>query len=388
MTQFANLQIVGFGPAALGLFVAADRQNRLTSLLDGGVVVHERMTALSEWQSLDYHIEANSPARDFVSGIRPDGCFAACLESPNVRQWRGEGTSPPPLKDVSAFLRSIASRVVALQEKHPRLKLQWGSSVQSVHWDGETFLARSGDAPPVRSQHLVLACGARPSHVGAHRPGDKEPVPSVNADELLRGRASEAVEQALSRGPIAVVGASHSAFSAVCFLLQRHGNRIPVGGIQVAHGGRPIALWWPSPQSAVGLCASDLIDPHTGEVNKFSGLRGAARRMYLAMREGSERRAELVHEPREASLIVGATGYTANPPPITVANGHGIRLDEYRGVVCKDGFTGALMSDGRPIEGMFGLGIGFADRRGETFEVGVNYFHGPSADKVLHRILG
>ncbi len=383
----------------MGLFVAADRQNRLDRLLSGGLVVHERVESLSHWQSLNYQIEANSPARDFVAGIRPDGCFASCLAASPVRHWLEDGRSPPPLEDVSAFLRSMAARVADLQQQHPALKLQWGSSIQSVHWDGQTFLTRSGACPPVRSNQLLLACGARPSMVDVSHADASSDAPRVNADAVLRGQAAGDIERALRKGaPIAILGAAHSAFSVVCFLLQRYGDRIPEQGLRVVLGHRPVTLWWPSPAAATSLCASDRVDPHTGEVNKFNGLRGAARRMYLSIRNGIEKRAVLVQEAgapaapegvwTPVALTICAAGYTANAPSITVANGHGIRLDVYRGIVCKDGPTGQLMSEGKPIAGMFGLGIGFADRQGDTFEVGVNFFHGPSADKVLHRILG
>lgn len=401
MEHSANLQIVGFGPAALGLFIAADRQNRLDELLRGGVVIHEGVASIGEWHSLNYLIDANSPARDFVNGVRPDGYFAACLDASDVRQWREDGNTAPPLGQVWGFLRSVASRVADLQNSHPTLRLHWSSRVNLVHWDGQTFLAQSASGVAVRSPQLLLACGAAQNTIEDTADSFAGSVAKVNADAVLRGSASIEIDEALERsGPIVIVGSSHSAFSVVCFLLQRYSQRIAVHGIHV-RCSRPVALWWPSPEAATHLSSSDLIDAQTGEVNKFNGLRGAARRMYLSIRDGAERRVLLVRESdsdalrghssdrlESVALLVNATGYRANPPSITVASGHGIRLDESHGFICKDSTTGELTSGGRPIAGLFGMGIGFADRQQGTFEVGVNFFHGRSAERVLQRILG
>ncbi|WP_339389157.1 hypothetical protein, partial [Vibrio caribbeanicus] len=61
-----NLQIIGFGPAALGLFVAADREHRLFEFLDAGNHIHERPPSLHHWRTMKYYIHINSTTGEFL----------------------------------------------------------------------------------------------------------------------------------------------------------------------------------------------------------------------------------------------------------------------------------------------------------------------------------
>ncbi|MGZ0785915.1 hypothetical protein ACXM5X_23450 [Pseudomonas saponiphila] len=384
------LQIIGFGPAALGLFIAADRNGRLQALLDGGVQVHERSASFSQWQCLAYAIEANSPIADFLRGIRSDGVFAQCLRQPQVQRWLQNPEQVVSLLEVSAFLRQLAQVILDLCRDQPKAAIHFAHPVASVRSSASGFSVQ-GDWGSSHSRYLVLACGAR---VRELLPQEGAAPASLCSDRVLRGQADPLLLQALEQGrPLLVLGGSHSAFSVVGYLLQRFAARLPAAAIQVLCRQRP-ALWAASAKVAPALQAQDLIDAESGEVNRFCGLRGAARDTLLQIEAGTWACVEL-HignaDPRpwlsRGALLINATGYRPRVPGLLNAAGVSLTLDERDGNLCKHPRTHELMVGGQALPGLFGTGLGYADRRGDTLEVGVNFFHGRCAGNILHAVL-
>ncbi len=385
------LQIIGFGPAALGLFITADRNGRLQQLLDCGLQVHERSASLEQWDGLGYEIEANSPIADFLRGIRRDGVFAQCLDQPQVQRWLQVPEQVVPLVQVSAFLRQLAQVIIERCQAHPRAAIHFAHGVEDVRCEADGFTV-SGGWGNSSSRYLVLACGAR---VRDLQPQEAMPATSVLcSDRVLRGRVDPILRQTLEQGrPVVVLGGSHSAFSVVGYLLERFTGLLGLGSIQVLCRRRP-ALWAASTRVAAPLGAQDRVDEDSGEVNRFCGLRGAAQDTLLQIEAGA-RASVVLHigstDPQpwlaRGALLINATGYRPRLPGLLDAQGRQLRLDQRDGNLCKHPQSHELTVGGQAVSGLFGTGLGFSDRRGATLEVGVNFFHGRCAGNILHAVL-
>lgn len=388
------LQIIGFGPAALGLFITADRNGQLHRLLERGVEVHERSASLAQWNCLAYDIEANSPIEDFLRGIRVDGVFADCLQQPMVQRWLQAPGHVVQLNDVSIFLRQLAEIVVALCAEHPRAAIHFGHNVDAVRGVSGGFCV-TGDWGSRSSRYLVLACGARVRDLQLGAATAQQPRPPlICSDRLLRGQADAQLREALTQGRrVLVVGGSHSAFSTVGYLLERFSGCLAPQAIAVLCRRRP-ALWSASSPGAQYLKATDVVDEESGEVNRFCGLRGAAQQTLLSVEAGQQPSVALhigdtAIEPwlEDGFLLVNATGYHPRLPSVFDPQGTAMALDQVEGNLCKHPHTHELMSQGGAVGGLFGTGLGFSDRRGETLEVGVNFFHGRCASHILQAVL-
>ena len=87
------LQVVGFGPASLGLPVSADRLGIIETLLREGMLFVDSHCCWRDIEEsrLDYLIPSNSIGADFISGIYPFGTFAASLQSPAYKRIATQG---------------------------------------------------------------------------------------------------------------------------------------------------------------------------------------------------------------------------------------------------------------------------------------------------------
>lgn len=385
------LQIIGFGPAALGLFITADRNGRLRQMLDCGVQVHERSGSLEQWDCLSYEIEANSPIADFLAGIRRDGAFAQCLQQPQVQRWLQAPDQVVPLVQVSAFLRQLAQVIIELCLAHPNAAVHFAHGVEAIRCEAGGFTV-SGSWGSRSSRYLVLACGARVRDL-QHQQGVST-ASTLCSDRVLRGQVDPALLQALEQGrAVVVLGGSHSAFSVVGYLLERFAGWLGPGSIQVLCRRRP-ALWAASTRVAAPLRAQDRVDEDSGEVNRFCGLRGAAQDTLLQIEAGA-RASVVLHigatDPQpwlaRGALLINATGYRPRVPGLLDGQGRQLSLDQLDGNLCKHPQTHELTVGGAAVPGLFGTGLGFSDRRGETLEVGVNFFHGRCAGNILHAVL-
>ncbi|WP_271271068.1 hypothetical protein [Aliamphritea hakodatensis] len=388
-----RLQIIGFGPAALGIFVAADRVGRLTELLNTGICIHEKISDIESWESLKYRIPSNSPALDFLSEIRTDGIFAPLLSGPLGTQLKACGTNPVCLTLIASFLKQMLQTVVKLLDTHSRCQVIWGHSIESIKY-AEGFIVHSQQTP-LHSQYLLLATGACAKSVT-----DAELQITVDAEQLLRGNADEEIARYLAeKRPVYIVGGSHSSFSAAGYLLEFFSDHFHCAApIKILSKRRVKEMYSPSEAQQTLLKDNDLINTDTGEVNKFDGLRGVARELYRQICKGEESRIEIIYGPQAdirltqsspAPVYINATGYRPRLPNICTATGEQLVPDTTVGGnnVLKDSVTSMLLNDGNPVSGLYGIGLGFADLKTDGCQVGINFFHGCSAARILTGIL-
>ncbi|MEU6021888.1 hypothetical protein [Micromonospora sp. NPDC047134] len=375
-----HLQVIGFGAAALGIPIAADRQGRLTDLLGRGCVFFDSRRP-REWTSLGYDILSNSAGADFLVGIDPAGAFAEALDTPQARSLLAAGTRPVPLPTASVFLHDLAGRVA---EHLAGLgdEVRFGSRVDHIVVEpGGVF--RSHDAQGrtlARSRHAVLAVGAAPRPAGAGW---------LTSEAFLRGHCLTHAKTAVAEGHrIRIVGGSHSAFSVAGMVLREWGDELTTGQVWI-DARRPVRLYGANLKDRHS--PADVVDPDTGEVNRFCGLRGPARDLYQAVVRGDERRVLLTEgggEPRPAvrpELTVSAQGYRARPVPVRTEQGE-VLVGPTDPAVDRDGRLLDART-GNPVPGLFALGLGYRhiapDGTAGYPRAALNIFHGDAADRIL-----
>jgi hypothetical protein len=381
-----QMQVVGFGVAGLGLAVASDRTGELERWLDAGVVFLERGTAELQWRSLNYAINSNSAAADFLAAVRPDGLFAAALQGVHGRALAAYGQEPVPLRLAAEFFDDVAHALRSALARHARSAIRYHSTVARLVIDGPDRVS-SYDAHGrllAQSACAVLATGGEqdPRSAGALR---------IGSELLLRGEADDLIEAALQcDGPIVIAGASHSGFSCADYLLQRYGSRLAPGRIVVLWR-HPVRQFYASLANARAAGLSDehcCVDPATGQVNRLSGIRGDARTLCQRVLAGAEPRVRLLaeaaaNEAGPSALAVYAGGYAPRQVPLFDGAGRALRLARSRANLLTTGTGNLVTADGVVLRNLYGLGLGHAMSGTDGPQVGVNFFHGAASEAIL-----
>ena len=388
-----NLQIIGFGPAALGLFVAADREHRLFEFLDSGIQIHERTPSLHHWRSLKYYIPSNSPAGEFLMGIREDGIFSDLLESEAGKYLSYNAYRTVCLSKVSEFLKLMMYRVERIIDEHPNCHLHWSSYVSTLQVD-DNFICNAPNGKRIVSRHLVVSTGSKQRQLEQTSISN---LPTYSSEALQRGIIDEDIIEYLKNGytPI-IVGGSHSGFSTAGFMLDRFGKYFSDTNPFYLYSRSPIKQMLTRREAQhIPISDNDKVDPETGDVNKFSGIRHNARDLYRRVVQGNEKRLVIKISDNINShnvlrpIIISAIGYRPTPPRIINAENKPISIDllPSGSSVAKDPITQELQHQGKNLNNAFGMGIGYSDMGSDGEQVGVNFFHGDTATTLVTRLL-
>lgn len=400
MTSKVKLQILGFGPAAVGIFVAADRLGVLDILLEQGVCIHEKHAGVNEWNSLDYKILSNSPIGDFLCGIRSDGVFAEVMQSPSIQKWLDRREESICLTEVSGFLKQLMLCVVKSIQTSPTSNIFWSSPVSELYMhETEGFgIARDGELL-ITSDSLVLATGAKNRDMPDMIPNA---FGTISSDSVLRCREDDRIRAVIHSGcPIVIFGGSHSGFSSAGYLLSEFGPQLSEQQIHVISKDKVVQMY--SPEESLGrtLTERDVVNPITREINKFNGLRRDARALYRSVVCGEERRIKLYELENDDTpvtdhlglngsgtpLVINATGYEPRVPKLLDLKSNEICLDRTSSNVCKDPGSGELLCRGKVIPKLYATGLGFADNGVDGAQVGINFFHNQTAQRIVENLM-
>ncbi|MFF7370359.1 hypothetical protein [Streptomyces tricolor] len=392
----ALCQVIGCGPAALGLALAADRRAELPRLLAEGTAFLDRSPTPAALGGLRFPflIDANSVGRDFFAGVRADGAFAAALHGRAGRQLRERHDRGVPLRLVGAFMNDLSR---AVEDVLPD-GFTYGADVRGVrrNRDGSWTSVDGAGSALVTSESVVLATGGYEDTARVSRRYGVPPGRLIGSAQLLSGRLDEAARVIGSGGRIAILGGSHSGFAAAQLLLDRFGDGIPAGGLVLVH--RSISLSYADlsetesvPAALVGRLETC---PESGVINRFHGLRSGPRELCLRALQGHEPRLTLRETGSagartalaEAGLVVHALGYRTREVPLF--DPWGQRIPTGDGTVAVDDRCRVLNADRTPVPGVFGLGLGYArsDAWGRR-RVGINTFHGEDAERIVSQVL-
>jgi len=230
-------QVVGFGPAALGLPVAADRLGLLDRLLDRGVSFLDRSCDREEMREtrFPYVVVANSTAQDFYAAISTTGQLRAALEGPAAQSLRRRAADRIPLSLVGDFMNELTDVVLAAVDSSPS-QLVHGVDIQTiVRNPGGTFTSYTADDRPVStSQSVVLATGA--SQDGSLFLNEWHSN-TVSSSAVLGGELDDIALAVAGGRPVTIVGGSHSGFAVASLILERFGDRMRSGQLTIVHRG-------------------------------------------------------------------------------------------------------------------------------------------------------
>lgn len=391
MTSLAWVQVIGFGAAALGLPIAAERRRVLNDVLGAGVVFVDRdcdVLRLAR-ERFSFLIDSNSRGGEFLQAIPLSGPFADLASTSSYRRLAEHARSSVPLRWVGELLSEIQQRVLAEVERHARSRLASGHTITCVKVDRNGLLTScdSSGAPIATSRYVVFANGARERTLSV---GPR--AMAARSSDVLRGVWGELPKHVERGAPVHVFGGSHSAFAAGAFLLRTFASHIRDG--QIVIFCRRVKLFYESILSAA--CAGyvygrDELDPETYELNRFDGLRGDAKALYLAVVGGGERRVQIRPQGDDAQdpdrVVIFAAGYETNHIPLFDATGREVPILDSAGTVNVNEHGQVLDARGRIVPYAFGIGIGYAPRAlSGARAVGVNLFHGRAAERIWNKM--
>lgn len=357
--------LIGFGPANLGLLIAAWRRGDLKELARDGIIIIEQATEPGGGSLGDYKITANSLASVFLECIddkRLGDLFAELKDKPEVQLLRKESTSAPFLATVGKILRDMAHVVIAAVARHYDITILTSAEARDIQQDGNHYaisFGYNGEDHYVQAKSAFVNCGG----IQSFSPADYAPLAGqvLSSDRLLRMPAEE-LQPLLNAYPhprIAVIGSSHSAVSAIIRLSELISDR----DAEIAIYGRsPLRLFFESAAAArradYQFNDEDDVCPLSGRVNRFSGLRYASHQAAVSiLREGrlgphspavtvNISPSPLTSASSAPAFDIGiiATGFSAKGPPGPERNSHA------------DGRV--RDNNGRVYQGLYSFGLG------------------------------
>lgn len=388
-----NTVIIGNGPAAIGIFVAAARAGRLQELLNRGVAVVGNTPSIGSGKLGEYKIRSNSPGGDFLEPFEAsiDRCFEEALAGENAQELRRNANEILPLDVIGRFIDCVGRRVQELLEQHPACAyLHEGAGAIQTQPNGSIRVIT--DQHVLSAQSVVLATGGRPRTRDANG--------TINADAYLRN--PDEVQSTLEDGAeVRVIGSSHSAFSVAHTLLQ-HSDKTGINIRVCVQHRSPIRLFYDLQKEAAPewyRYSAEDVCPKTNRLHRFGGLRGDARQLYLRIHTGEETRVYLEGatntEDSFAGATIDATGYETNLLPVIDHNGKPLSLvigEDSQANVNAHG--GLKVSNQGTAPNIYGIGLGYGIRPNGIGEPrfngrldGVNVYWGPVGEAITQSIL-
>lgn len=398
-------QIIGFGPASISFLVSADRNGLLLDLLERGLAIHERRP-LEEllFAGTNYDIPSNSDANDFLEGISPDGLFAPVLDSMPARLIKARGTQSVPLQLVALLTCELRRVFLAAARRLPRFQLRLGEVAREAVQCQQGWTMRFEDGSKLESQLAILAAGSTP-HLPPElrRVAEQSCTPLWHSDVFLRpvDMSDLLPEEART---IAVIGASHSAFSVLHKLIENLpaktekltlAHRTPIRRMH-----RSVSL---ACEAGEAFDPTQDVCPSSGRVFRFQGLYTRSKCLYEQIIAGQHPHVnlractdaeEVASVIKGSDTVIAATGYRPNLPLFSDQAERPLRIGRNGSAALVDATGHLCDAQARPLPGLLGIGLGFGRIRSDIGEtsyrgapVGINIFQGPDGDALCNSII-
>jgi hypothetical protein len=373
--------VVGGGPAAIGLLVAAVRRGVATRLAEAGIVVAEAGSGLGGGALRRYVVASDTRGSVFIEAVERshDPLLCSVRERASTAALREASEGSVPIALAARFMDDLGSAITRWIEGFPRSRVERSTvaSAVGIDPDGGLWIEADVRGTPTtwRPRAVVLATGGRQAHVELlpaslrDRAGRLGGV--MRSDQALTRSGLDEIRQRLGDGRatgVTIIGGSHSAFAAAAALMTRGAARAP---LTILHRS-PIRLCFDDVTAARAAGYADFtaadVCALTGKVFRFGGLRYAARDLYEAIASGrSDVELERLNEPPEAQLrrhvergrlLVVACGYVPNLLPIRSPAGTLVPLAGDTGPRATNGAGEVLRADGSPVAGVLAMGLG------------------------------
>lgn len=403
LSEYAST-IVGGGPAGLAVLLSAHRDGVLRDLLRRGLLILERSARFGSGQISDYVINSDSTGLTFLDPLHgsPEPELRCILRSPVAKRIASIAEGAVPLQDVGELMGLIGDAMRAIIREYPVSAVLTGCSAQSAKSLGNggweiKVIDSSGAVQRYQTRRLLLATGAsQPSgrleteRVAGVRVAERWGQRLIQSGQVLCQGGLENVAEMLRdklNPRIAILGGSTSAVAVAHALLNRlHGVTFQRGGVTIFHR-KPLRVYYTSAEEAVADGYNDFgpddLCPVTNRLYRFAGLRldsrellmqvcgigGRAPEPRIALHHLGSHYDEAVRSIDAADLVVAAFGYRPNALPLFNRYNRSIPLFAHTDCSASlvDDRCRVLKADGRPVPGVYGIGLAAGYRPGEKF---------------------
>lgn len=306
------------------------------------------------------------------------------------------GSCRVPLEKVTQLMADLSDEITRWVSAG-RGEIRYGTEVAAVRRNADSTFTTMDAVGNVlaTSRTVVLGTGASEE---VDDTGSMSPV--MASGQLLSGDFAAVDEAVRANRTIAIVGTSHSGLSCTDLILQRHQGRLRRGQIILLY--RNFSLFYDDLADyqdglagpSADLLAKPTVCSETGWINRYGGLRGRARNLCVQILAGNVPEVDLIRSDSaatstrliDAGAIVKACGYRGVAPEVQDADGRPVPLARRGGSFWADSAC-RLVGPSGPIEGLYGLGLGFARcaSNGEK-RVGINIFHGEDSTDIIQNL--
>lgn len=388
--------IVGAGPGGTGPLIWAAQIGALHAWLDSGVALVDGSAAIGGTLGR-YIVNSDSFGGAYLELLDSRSAreaFEPLVRDPATHEIEGMRHGFPPLTTVGQYFRQLGAILGRILADSGGGEFIPHASVRSLSYRTDGALMAevaeaSGGTATIAAKTAIVALGGRhdwaPHWTAEILPGVRladYPATKIMSSDLLftaegRRRAAATIDAAPSPH-VAILGGSHSAFSAA-WVMTTLMPEVTFGEGDIAifmrreppifYENREAADADGYPVSSADIC------PRTLRVHRLGGLRGDGRELWrrLTRRRGTVREKRVVMRPLrdpalspmalrrhldDAALIVTAFGYRARTVPIFDVRGRPITLNADQGgqAVGPDGRL--LNGRGQPLANLFGIGLG------------------------------
>ena len=392
-TKYAAI-LVGGGPAGTAVLLSAHRDGSLRDVLQQGLLIVERSTALGRGQIGDYIINSDSTGGTFLDPLHAarEPKLRSIMDTPVAKGIASAADGPVPLQDVGELMALIGSAITSIVHEHPQSAVLLSCTAKSAKRlaDGSWRLIVtdcSGAMQQFQAPRLVLATGAaqssrrlREERVAGERVAQRWGRRLLQSGDVLSLGGLDRAAELLRGNPnpkVAILGGSTSAMAVAHALL----HRLPCitfepGAITVFHR-KPLRVYYTSVEEAIAdgykEFGPDDLCPVTKRVFRFAGLRLDSRELLMQVKGVGGRPPEprvvlhqlQSHDPEAvlsidaASLVVAAFGYRPNALPLFNRYNGQIPLLAHAGPSASlvDSECRVLKADGQPLAGVYGIGL-------------------------------
>lgn len=353
-----ELVIIGYGPAGLGASLAAYESGLQ------GILAFDPSKRIGAGGLHGLDILSNSKGSYFTELLPQLLPGAARLE---IARELSKITGLVELTKAAELLESVAQE--AIREKVVEVER---AQVNRVTKLPNGYHIHTPDRT-VEAEWLVLAPGGVEVLLDElAKRNELHPLqPAFTSGEIFRNKRREDLDELLRGEPrVVIVGDSHGAYSVADKLLKTYPNlRVDF------HKNSRTRPFFESIDEAGRLgyevSESDLLCPETGYLNRFNGIRGDARQLWLKERNGLlEDQVRTFYnvalsEIDQDVVIVQATGY--RPRKVEIVDGDNIPLD-YVTKPTKEGFAKIQEgANGPTFPNAFAIGLGHSSTDATTF---------------------
>lgn len=394
-TEIFKTVVLGSGPAGTGFLASAIRQGVHEKFLDEGVLWLDKATHMGSGRLGYYGIPADTAASVLLETTVGENNPLACVKGTAIgREVQAYGRSNLPLYKAGEWYSALGKRMEAIISESTSSRFIPNSPARAVLRQADGYVTLAADGRTFKSRKVVFAMGGaqdRESIARASIGANKAPLSQVVRGELVMTDdvvSHDGMNRLLARMPSAnaravVVGNSHSSGTMVTLLLKyapqgmfgegdiewifRRPPRVKYDSVELAHadgffdfGPEDICPATGRPFRLAGFCWDGL------EMLKTQmGLGGRTPDKRVRMTQISSN-TDVTALLGGANAVIPAFGYRPNTVPVLDADGRRIKLNADTGdqKALVDSLCRVLDADGKPVDGVFGIGLasGFIPR--------------------------